>query len=207
MKSNGTGRILALVLLAGCGGPETGQERAERAAQSIEQFRTELNDGMKQVDAGLAALNGLSAATDKKAAYDKLTSEIANTESKAAEIRESADAMKAGGRNFFKKWEEQLAEIKDETLRARAKERASERSKQYADLELKMGTAKGAYPPYLQDLKDAHTALANDLNAKGIAAADSLFKKANLDGVELKNRINDVAKVLDGVEADLRPAK
>lgn len=200
-------QTLAVVLLfsVGCGAP-TPADRAEQAANSMAAFRADIAEGQKQVDTATAAVNGLTSAPDKKAQYDKLTAEIANVESKAEDLRATADAMKAKGREFFKKWEEQIANIKDDSLRAKAKERAGERSKQYADLEQKMGSVKGAYTPYLQDLKDIHTAIGNDLNPKGIEAAGPAIKKTNLDATELKNKLGDVSKALEPIENDLKPA-
>lgn len=203
MKTKVSVSMSLVLALAACAAP-TPADRAEQAANSMASFRAEISEGQKQVDTTTAAANALNTATDKKAAYDHLVAETANVESKAADLRATADAMKAKGREFFKKWEEQIAQIKDDGLRAKAKERSAERSKQYADLEMKMSSVKGAYTPYLQDLKDLQVAVGNDLNPKGIESASGALKKTNLDATELKNKLGDVSKALEPIENDLK---
>ena len=203
MKTNVYVAMTLTLALAACGTPSPA-DRAEQAAESMTEFRADIAEGQKQVDTATSAANALNTAQDKKAAYDRMVAETANVESKAADLRATADAMKAKGREFFKKWEEQIALIKDDSLRTKAKERSGERSKQYADLEQKMASVKGAYTPYLQDLKDLQIAVGNDLNPKGIESAGPALKKLNLDATELKNKLGDVSKALEPIENDLK---
>jgi hypothetical protein len=196
----------SLALIAGCSS-SSGVDRADTAAESMASVRATADECRKQIDEQLAALNAVSAAKtgDPKPAYEKFNAELAESQSLAAKTKATADAMRAKGRAFFADWEKDLESIKDPALKAKAQARASERSKQYASLEEAMGTARGRWATFNSDLIDLKKYLDNDLNAKGIEAAGDLFKKANLDGVELKNRISDVSAILDKVAAELAP--
>jgi hypothetical protein len=209
MKATSFAMVLgALVLGGGCGSP-SGVDRAETAAESMAEVRELAAKATKQIDAQLKALNAVSAAKmgDPKPAYKTYTEELANSQALAAKIKATADEMRAKGRAFFSEWEKQLDSIQDADLKAKSRARASERSKQYAELEESMGTARGRWEIFNKDLTDLKTYLDNDLNAKGIESASAVFTKANLDGVDLKNRVAQMTTLLNKVASELAPGK
>ncbi len=202
MNTKLSATLLALALVAGCA-PKTGVDRAAQASASMGEFRDNIKGGQKQVDAVVAAMNGLAAAKDDlKPAYEKFVDELAKTESYAAALRADADEVKAKGREFFKKWEEELAQIKDEELRNKAKARAQERSKQYSSIEEVIGTAKGKWGSLSTALKDVKQYLSNDLTPTGVSSLSGTFTKANLDATELKKALAVIADAVDKVAQD-----
>jgi hypothetical protein len=194
--------LLALAILGGCAA-ESGVDRAGKASASMTEFSNNIKGGAKQVDVLVAAMNGLSAAKDNlKPAFDKYVAELSNTENYAANLKADADEVKAKGRAFFKKWEEELAQIKDEELRNKAKARAEERSKQYASIEEVIGTAKGKWTSFSTSLKDVKQYLSNDLTPAGVSSLSGTFTKANLDATDLKKALSVIADAVDKVAAD-----
>jgi uncharacterized protein YukE len=202
MNTNFSATLLTLSILAGCAA-ESGVDRAGKASASMTEFSNNIKGGQKQVDAVVAAMNGLSAAKDNlRPAFDKYVAELDNTEGYAANLRADADEVKAKGRAFFKKWEEELSQIKDEDLRNKAKARAGERSKQYSQIEEAIGTAKGKWMSLSPSLKDVKQYLSNDLTPAGVSSLSGTFTKANLDATDLKKALGDIATAVDKVAAD-----
>jgi hypothetical protein len=192
-----------LLILASCG-PETGVTRAEKAAASMQEFRNDITDGKKQVDTVVNTLNALNTAPDLKVAFAAFTAEHDRTESIATTLRSEADQMKASGREFFKKWEEEIEKIKDPDMKAKAKARAGERSKQYSNIEMVMGGVKGTWTTFSGELKDIRQYLTNDLTKKGVESLSATFKKTNLDATELKKSLDAVLASMDAVQADFQ---
>jgi chromosome segregation ATPase len=202
MNTKLSATLVAVSILAGCAA-ETGVDRAGKASASMTEFSNNIKGGQKQVDAVVVAMNGLTAAKDDlKPAFDKYLAELDRTESYAANLRADADEVKEKGRAYFKKWEEELAQIKDEELRNKAKARAEERSKEYSQIEVVIGTAKGKWASLSTALKDVKQYLSNDLTQKGVSSLSGTFTKANLDATDLKKALAEIATVVDKVAAD-----
>jgi len=202
MKSHSTALLVSIVALAGCSS-SSGVSRAETAAASMAEFRSQVGEGKKQVDTVTASLNGMTTVQgDLKPAYEKFVGELDRTESLAASLKAQADEMKAKGREFFKKWEEEIEQIKDPALREKAKARAGERSKQYANIEMVMGSVKGTWTTFSGELKDIKQYLSNDLTPKGVSSLSDTLKKSNLDATELKKSLDNVLASMDAVAAD-----
>jgi chromosome segregation ATPase len=195
------------LILAGCSSAPSGTDRAAAASQSMLQFRDNIKLGQDQLEKCIASMNGLNTAkTDLKGAYDRYCAELEQTESVARTIKADADEMRTKGRTFFKKWEEELEKIQNEDLRAKAKSRADERSKEYATIEMQMGTAKGKWDVLSVEFKDVKQYLSNDLTASGVSSLSKTFTQANLDSGDLKRAMGAVASSLDKFRADFEAA-
>jgi chromosome segregation ATPase len=192
----------ALVVFAGCGS-STGVERASAASSSMADFRENVKGGQQQLDRMIAALNGLeSAGGDLKPAYQKYVDELARTETYAATLKADADAMRSKGREFFTAWENEINQIKNEEMKAKAKARAVDRTKEYAVIEPAMGTAKAKWEALSSELRDVKQYLANDLTSKGVASLSDTISKANLDAIDLKKALGTVSASLERVKTD-----
>jgi hypothetical protein len=194
------------LILAGCGS-QTGQDRAAAASESMLQFRDNIKLGQDQLDKCVASMNALNTAkSDLKGAYDKYCSELDQTESVARTIKADADEMRTKGRAFFKKWEEELEKIQNEELRAKAKSRSEERSKEYGNIEMQMGTAKSKWDALSKEFKDVKQYLSNDLTATGVASLSKTFTQSNLDAGDLKKAMGAVSTSLEKFQGDFQAA-
>jgi hypothetical protein len=198
--------LMAVSVLSGCSA-STGVDRAAAASKSIDEFQENVKVAQKHVDLVITAMNGLTTATELKPAYEKFVSELSRAESYATSIKGDAEEMKAKGREYFKKWEEELGQIKNEELREKAKARASERSKEYSNIELVMATAKGKWTPLSSELNDVKQYLANDLTPKGVASLSGTLTKANVDATDLKKALSEVIATMEKVQADFGKTK
>lgn len=198
-----------LTLVAACSSSEPGPERAGTAATNLTDFKKQIGDASKQIDKTVSSLNALAAVKDgnPRPAFDAYVAELAACQQTAAHTRATAEAMKAKGRGFFTDWEKDIEGIKNAELKAKAKERAAERSKDYAKIEEWMGTARGQWTTFNSDMHDLKLFLQNDLNPKGIEAASSLFKKVNLDATELRNTVTALSGQVQKVHAELAPGQ
>src|SRR3954471_23390308 len=105
-------RISVLVLaFASCFGTaggcasDPGRERSAGAVGGLQETRTELDATRKQVDEAIAAAAAVqSAPGDLKPAYEKYRKEVAETESKAQNVRKRAADMQARGKEYREKW-------------------------------------------------------------------------------------------------------
>lgn len=207
MKATVAATLLAVSILSGCSSPG-GTDRAAAASASMAEFRDNVKGAFKQLETAIAAMNGLTAASgDLKPAYDKYVAELDKTEACAASVRADADELKAKGREFFKKWEEEIGKIKDPELQAKAKARAGERSKEYSSIELAMGTAKSKWTGLSSQLKDVKQYLSNDLTKKGVESLSGKFTQINLDATDLKKALTEVSASVEKVEADFGAQK
>jgi hypothetical protein len=108
----------------------------------------------------------------------------------AAARQSMADKQK----EFFAKWDEQLAQIKSEDIKARSESRKDEVNKNLLAIKTSYLEASTAFKPFMANLKDVQKYLSVDLTAGGVAAIKDTVAKVNESAVPLKASIAKVAE-------------
>jgi predicted nucleic acid-binding Zn-ribbon protein len=194
-------------LLSGCKSP--GYKQADKTGEGIATFREEVVNGQKAIDATMAALSEVAASanTDPRKPYENYCKQVSNLESTAARIRKRAEDMRAKGKAYFDQWKEQLATVKNPEIQQLAKEREAKLSETFDNIKNVTEPLKAQFDPWMSDLKDLQTYLANDLTISGIDAAKNLFAKTQKEGMEVQSSMGKLITELNTLAATITAAK
>jgi chromosome segregation ATPase len=194
-------------LITGC--QTAGYQKADKTGAGIAEFRTEIVNGKKAVDGTMAALDQIAvkANTDPRSAFENYSKQVANLESVAAKARKRGEAMKQSGQAYFKQWEEQMAQVKDENIRKLAQERKAKLQECFDKIREYTEPLKQQFDPWMQSLKDLQSYLANDLTVNGVAAAKKPFAAAKSDGQKVQKSMDALIEELNDLAATITPAK
>jgi len=183
----------ALTILAGCASHNYDQGSATAAGLKESADKIEAADG--QLDATLASLNDLvnNPQSDLRPQYKQFSDNVDGLASLAKHVADSVTAMRANGKEFFAKWNEQLAGIKNEDIRNRSAARQKEVSDELQNVKRSYAETESAFKPFMSDLRDIQKYLGTDLTPGGVAAMKNVAAKGNATGATLKQAVNKLA--------------
>ncbi len=195
-------------LLTACGSTK-GYKQADKTGAGIAEFRDEITNGKKAIDATMKSLGDVatSANTDPRKAFEKYSKDVANLESTAAKIRKRAQDMKEQGQAYFKQWEKQLAEVNNPEIRNLAQERKAKLQETFDRIKQYTEPLKAQFDPWMSDLKDLQKYLSQDLTIAGVDAAKGLFTKTTEGGLEVQKSMDALVVELNTIAATITPAK
>jgi len=200
--------LAAAALFAGCG-TTSGYKKADKTGEGIAEFRGEIVNGKKAIDATMKSLDQIaaSATTDPRKAFEQFAKSVANLESTAGKVRDRGQDMKAQGKAYFAQWEKEMAEVKNEEVRSLAASRKAKLQGTFDAIAKASEPLKAQFSPWMSGLKDLEKFLSNDLTIAGVDAAKGLFAKARADGVEVQKAMDALIAELNSVAATITPAK
>jgi len=214
MKSIKHYRILSFVagtglLLTCLQASAAGYKLADKVGVSIAEFRDEIVDVKKEVDATLASLDKIvaQATVDPRKAFKEFDKNVPRIDSAATKAKKRAAEMKEKGKAYFSKWEEELAAVNDPDIRKLAEERKAKLQAAFANIRNSMEPARDQFNSWLVNLKDLHKYLSNDLTIGGIDAAKDLLAKNKAEGLAVQQNLDKVIAELNTVVATITPAK
>ncbi len=214
MKETALKQTLALIaiagtacLLAGC--KSANYKQADKTGEGIATYRAEILNGKKAIDQTMTSLDQVSttAATDPRKAYEQYSKSVANLESTANKVRKRSQDMQEQGKAYFVAWEQQLAQVKNPEIQQLATQRKAKLNEAFDNIKSVAEPLKTKFEPWMSDLKDLQTYLANDLTVNGIDAAKSLFKKTRDGGMEVQKSMDAVVAELNAISAAITAAK
>jgi hypothetical protein len=182
-------------------------KHAERTGKGIAEFRDEILNIKKEADATMVALDKImaTAASDPRKAFKEYDSAVPRLEGAAEKARKRSEDMKARGQAYFKEWEKQLAELKNEDVRKLADERKAKLQTTFGEIRTTMEPVKEQFNAWLVDLKDLRSYLTMNLNLEGIDAAKDLMAKAKTEGQDVQKTLDKVIAELNTIVATLTP--
>lgn len=216
MKTIQFHRILSLaalaaggLLLAGFSAGAAGYKLADKAGTSIAEFRDEIVEVKKSVDATVASLDKVvaQATTDPRKAFKEFDKNVPRVESAAVKAKKRAEDMKARGKEYFDKWEKELAGVSDPDIRKLAAERKTKLEATFSNIKTTMEPARDQFNAWNSQLKDLQKYLGQDLTIGGIDAAKELIAQSKKGGVEVQLTLDKVIAELNTVVATITPAK
>lgn len=206
------GTVFALAagaaLIGGCG-TTSGYKQADKTGAGIAEFREEIINGKKAVDATMEALGQVSASanTDPRKAFELYSKNVANLEATAEKIRKRADSMREQGQAYFKQWEQELATVSNPEIRKLAEERKVKLQAAFESIRKYTEPLKAQFNPWMSDLKDLEKYLSNDLTIAGVDAAKDLFTKTTHEGLDVQKSMEGLVAELNTISATITPAK
>jgi len=216
MKSTQLIRTLTLaalgvagLVLASPGARAAGYKLADKVGTDIADFRDEIVDVKKAVDATISALDKIvaQATVDPRKAFKEFDKSVPKIDGEAAKAKKRAEDMKARGKEYFDKWEKDLAGVNDPDIRKLAEERRNKLQATFAKIKTSMEPARDQFNSWLAQLKDLQKYLSQDLTIGGIDAAKELIGKSKKEGVAVQQMLDTVIAELNTVVATITPAK
>ena len=181
------------VILAGCA--STGFEKGNQTAANVQSAADQISALPGLIDKTLACLNDIvqKPAADLRPQYKSFVENLAAVQSTAKGVAETRRAMGEQDKQFFAKWDEQLAQIKNEDIKARSQNRKDEVKQQMLALKKSYTEAEMAFRPFLNDLKDVQKYLSVDLTTGGLASIKDSVDRVTQNAGPLKGSISKLA--------------
>ena len=200
--------LTTAALFNGCG-TTSGYKQADKTGAGIAEFREEIVNGKKAIDATMKSLSDIAATanTDPRKAFTQYSKDVSNLESTANKIRKRAQAMQEQGQTYFKKWEQELAQVSNPEIRGLAEQRKAKLQQTFESIRKYTEPLKAQFDPWMSDLKDLQRYLGNDLTIAGVDAAKGLFSKTTNEGMEVQKSMDALVAELNTVAATITPAK
>src|SRR5882672_6383779 len=200
---------VAGLLLAGSSASAAGYKLADKVGTDIAEFRDEIVDVKKAVDTTMAALDKIvaQATVDPRKAFKAFDNSVPKIDSAAAKAKKRADDMKERGKQYFDKWEKDLAGVNNPEVRKLAEERKANLQATFGNIKTTMEPARDQFTAWLAPLKDLQKYLSQDLTISGIDAAKELIAKSKQEGMAVQLTLDKVIAELNTVVATITPAK
>jgi chromosome segregation ATPase len=199
----------ALLLGAALQGCATqGHDRATSAANKMSDLRSSIvatKDAIAPVSASLTEL--LKDTVDAPKAFDQFAKATDKLADATKQTQSDLADLRAEGAAYVAEWEKQNAAITDADIKESAEDRRKSLSKKLEGVTKAMDEAAGMYPPYLARMKDARTALSNDLTKAGIKSIDSTLSHLINEGADVTKALDKVVKELDATIPAFQAAK
>jgi hypothetical protein len=186
-----------------------GYKQADKTGASIAEFRDEILNVKKEVDAAMVALDKVvaAAASDPRKAFKDFEKAVPRVDSAAQKAKKRAEDMRAKGQEYFKQWEAELATLNNEEVRKLADERKAKLQKTFESIKNFMDPAREQFTAWQGDLQDLQKYLSNDLTIAGVDAAKDLIAKTKTEGQGVQKTLDKVIAELNTIVATLTPAK
>jgi chromosome segregation ATPase len=203
-KYSSVSAALLLAVAAGCASPE--RQPAVKAVGSLADTRTQLMGGKNDIDAVVAAVAELeSRPANLTPAYNRYKSAVTAVEHRAETVGDQVRDMRSRSSEYRAKWSEENAQITDPSLRATADERRQRVAERYDKLDRDAQELRAAYDPFIAQLHDVQTVLANDLTYSGVDAARPGFDKVRSGADKLRSKVDSMIGELDDAQNRLSP--
>lgn len=161
----------------------------------------------------LAGYNSIidGTAKDNQKAYKKLVGDLKSTEKKIDASKKQIASLSKEADKFFKAWEQDLASISSESLRAKSSARMEDAKKRYAELGDILTAASDEFAPVMRNLNDQILFLGRDLSPEAIAdlsdEAAELNAQAEAATAKVKEMLDKAGKTQDAADAELEASE
>jgi hypothetical protein len=178
--------VAATILLTGCA--SSGYDKGNKTAANIQAAADLIGTLPGQIDTTLVSLNDMveKPQADLRTQYKQFSANMGKVESSGKDIAAARKSMAEKQKEFFAKWDEQMAQIKNEDIKARSQSRKDEVSQKMLAIKTSYAQAEMAFKPFMNDLRDVQKFLSVDLTTGGVAAIKDTAAKANTNAVPLK---------------------
>ena len=130
---------------------------------------------------------------DLRPQYKQFSANVDKVASTAKDIAAARAKMGTQQKEFFAKWDEQLAQIKNEDIKARSQSRKDEVNEKLLNIKRSYVDAEQAFKPFMADLRDVQKFLSVDLTTGGVTAIKDTAAKATTHAAPLKVSIGKLA--------------
>ncbi len=184
---------VAVAILAGCASHN--YDKGSATAAGLKESADKIQSADGQLNATLASLNNLveRPQADLRPQYKQFSDNVDDLASLAKNVDASVTAMRENGKEFFAKWSEELAGIKNEDIRNLSAARQKEVSDELMNVKKSYAATEIAFKPFMSDLRDIQKYLGTDLTPAGVASMKDVAAKANTTGATLKKAVGKLS--------------
>jgi chromosome segregation ATPase len=192
--------VPALVLAAAA------PDKAEKVAEKMLGLDKAIQQGAAQIDKTLASLNALAQPEgDLTTKYKDFSKNIDTLDKMSQKAKSNAEAAAKDRDAYIAQWKASQDKIQNPELKAASEARRGELQPKIEAIKTSLGAARDTFTPFMQDLKDLRTFLANQLNPGGIAAAQTLITKCNESGEKVKSDLSQGSTAVKDLAESIAP--
>ena len=142
---------IASLLFAAPRASAAGYKLADKVGADIAEFRDEIVDVKKAVDVTMAALDKVvaDATVDPRKAFKTFDNSVPKIDSAAAKAKKRATNMTERGKEYYDKWEKDLASVTDPEIRRLAEERKAKLQATFANIRTTMEPARDQFNAFI----------------------------------------------------------
>jgi chromosome segregation ATPase len=190
----GLSSLVALTIgIGGCASPN--YNKGSATASGLKESSDKIQAASVQLNATLDSLNDLvtNSQPDLRPQYKKFSGNVDELGKLAQHVDESVKSMRERSKEFFAKWNEELATIKNEDIRNRSASRQKEVSEALNNVKQSYADTETAFRPLMSDLRDIQKYLGTDLTPAGVAGMKDVAAKVNTEGAKLKEALGKLS--------------
>lgn len=176
-----------------------------RLASAITDIRVETVRTSKQLQTSVDVLSALTKQTkgDLRPTYDAFVAQVKQAHAAADETAARAISMQAASKDYFGGWQNEIADIQNNSLRKKAQKRLDAARKSYDKVVTSLREASEKFKPFLSNLDDVQKTLANDITPGGVKSIRGTANDANWNMRKVNSSISQAIKELQGMEKSL----
>ena len=114
---------------------------------------------------------------DYSSQFERFSDELGILEAKVEQAVQKRTAMETVVEDQFLTWEENLKQLRDEELRARAADRRAATEATYSEIQQKLAELRTVWGPFMADLTDIRQYLNDDLTKVGLQNVTPTVKR------------------------------
>ena len=187
---------VVLALLAGAACKSSTHDEGASAGKNITKAAAGIERGIAELDATVSSLNALvnQPAADLGPQYKAFAKNLGKLESTAKTVSKVSAEMSAKGKEYFTKWDEQIAAIQNEDIRERSAERREKVSKELAEIQEQYAKAREDFKPMLSNLQDIRTALEVELTMGSLESLKGDAEEVSDSAKDVKETLTELAQ-------------
>jgi SMC interacting uncharacterized protein involved in chromosome segregation len=159
-----------LIALTGCA--KRGYHAGERTATNLQTLATRIEAAGRQMDIAVTELDGLvtNPQPDLRPQFDRFAAAVGQLNSLATNIARADTQLQARGKLHLQNWDQDIAAIQNESIRASAEARKQEVTSRFDSVHNSCLSVQTALAPVQADLRDLQRYLNADLTMGGLAS-------------------------------------
>ena len=201
-----------LVVVVGVGGCSSADKptQSTKMVESFQKTKLDTIDAQHQIDGTLGAMDqvriaGAMGTANLNDAFKNYRAAVEELEKQGTTAKRRAEAMKEHVDTNIMKWQAEMDQIKDPTIKASVESRKQAVRSNYKLVRMYADDAQKAYRPFLQANKDMVQALSIDLSPASIASLKPAMDKTHADAAALKQRLSAIQLALSNIERGISP--
>jgi hypothetical protein len=198
------GAIL-MMLTTGCASSGQASE-STRAVESMQDAYTSLGKATAQVNKTVALLDQLTSGQDLPKTFQQYTQAVNDMRMAGERAAQRGKDLRERKADYLKKWEKEIKDIQDPTIRQASAERQSDIRASYDKLLASAEGIRDSYKPFLQHLQEVQKALSVDLTAAGVSSIAPVISTVKQDGKKLSSALDAFGVELNRFTGTLKPA-
>ncbi len=178
-----------------CACASTPSDKGAATGKTVDQAAVEVEQSIAHLDATLASLGNLvtQPAPDLAPQFKAFSKNLDQLESTAEEVASLADKFDSKGQEYFTQWDQQIATVQNEDIKARSTERREAISASFKEIQNEYSEVRNEFKPLLSDLRDVRSVLSADLTLDGLKSIEGTVEDVSESSKPVKESLQELA--------------